>query len=298
MRKITVLLLCALLCGCMVMTASAYYTQGGLYFTIDNGSITIVGAQDIGREVTVPAAIAGYPVNTIASGAFPSSSVIKVVNLPDSVTTVELGAFAVGIQVNFNYNQNTTPPASSEPSESTPPSATGPSGSTPPSETGPSGSTPPSATGPSESTPPASTAPSTGGSTNEIILPGGNASDSTTAPTVPQQTTKPVTEPTTPSAGVELVEADSNVDAELSFEELSEDSDEPLQPDSAENAPPAAQGTDTLAATAPNQEPDESSTAMILEAIFDLMPKALIVIGVLAVAAIGVTAAVILIKRK
>ena len=40
--------------------------------------------------------------NTVAKGAFADSSYVKTVNLPDTITTVEEGAFAAGITVNYN----------------------------------------------------------------------------------------------------------------------------------------------------------------------------------------------------
>ena len=97
-----------------VASASTVYTEGALYYTIADESITITGYFGRDEVVTVPASIAGIPVNTIAKGAFTGSSAVRVVDLPDTITTVEEGAFASGITVNYNSNivqpDDPTPP--------------------------------------------------------------------------------------------------------------------------------------------------------------------------------------------
>ena len=80
------------------------YTEGTLYYIIDDESITITGCFGKDANVTVPASIAGIPVNTIATGAFADNDYIKTVNLPDTIMTVQEGAFDDGITVNFNSN--------------------------------------------------------------------------------------------------------------------------------------------------------------------------------------------------
>ena len=84
--------------------AETVYTESALNYTIADESITITGYFGKDEEVTIPASIAGIPVNTVAKGAFADSSYVKTVNLPDTITTVEEGAFAAGITVNYNSN--------------------------------------------------------------------------------------------------------------------------------------------------------------------------------------------------
>ena len=80
------------------------YTEGTLYYTINNDSITITGCFGKNTVITVPASIAGYPVNTIASGAFSSNAYLEELNLPDTITKIESGAIADGIKVIYNCN--------------------------------------------------------------------------------------------------------------------------------------------------------------------------------------------------
>ena len=86
--------------------AATVYTEGALNYTIEDGSISITNYFGKDASVTVPASIAGTPVNTIAKGAFANNDNVKTVNLPDTITTVEEGAFAAGITVNYNSNVN------------------------------------------------------------------------------------------------------------------------------------------------------------------------------------------------
>ena len=80
------------------------YTEGTLYYTIGNDSITIVGCFGKKEEITVPAMIAGYPVNTIAKGAFTDNKYLKKLNLPDTISKVEEGAIPEGLKVIYNAN--------------------------------------------------------------------------------------------------------------------------------------------------------------------------------------------------
>lgn len=116
MKKLIPLLLALVMALSLtaVASASTVYTEGALYYTIADESITITGYFGRDEVVTVPASIAGIPVNTIAKGAFTGSSAVRVVDLPDTITTVEEGAFAAGITVNYNSNivqpDDPTPP--------------------------------------------------------------------------------------------------------------------------------------------------------------------------------------------
>lgn len=116
MKKLIPLLLALVMALSLtaVASASTVYTEGALYYTIADESITITGYFGRDEVVTVPASIAGIPVNTIAKGAFTGNSAARVVDLPDTITTVEEGAFAAGITVNYNSNivqpDDPTPP--------------------------------------------------------------------------------------------------------------------------------------------------------------------------------------------
>ena len=67
------------------------YTEGYFYYTVADESVTITGYFGREAEVTVPSSIAGYPVNSIAEGAFAGSSATTV-HLPDTVSYVADGA--------------------------------------------------------------------------------------------------------------------------------------------------------------------------------------------------------------
>lgn len=111
MKKRIILGLLALLlaAGCIgtLRTARAddtIYTEGTLYYKIINESITITGCFGKDEEVTVPAMIAGIPVNTIGTGAFWENEYIKKLNLPDTISKIEKDAIADWIYVIYNAN--------------------------------------------------------------------------------------------------------------------------------------------------------------------------------------------------
>ena len=231
-RKLMRILLAALLAvglvGASAPTARAddtVYTEGTLYYTIANESITITGCFGRDAEVHVPAMIAGIPVNTIASGAFANNEYVKTVYRPDTISKVEPGAFGEGVRVIYNANTDhpqDTPtdlilglltPAASDPPEPTDPPAE-PEPTDPPAE---------------QTQPPAgpTATPVTGSSTGEI-------DDGTPAPTKAATTPKPTTaggsaaqatatptpasiEPEVLEDGTEIAEVDvdlSNIDDE------------------------------------------------------------------------------------
>ena len=103
MKKLIPVLLSLLMALAVVVPAfaDAVYTEGALHYTIADESITITGYFGKDAAVTVPASIAGIPVNTIAKGAFTGNDNVKTVDLPDTITAVEEGAFASGITVNY-----------------------------------------------------------------------------------------------------------------------------------------------------------------------------------------------------
>lgn len=123
MKKLIPVLLSLLMALAMTATALAatVYTEGALHYTIADESITITGYFGKDAAVTVPASIAGIPVNIIAKGAFTGNDNVKTVDLPDTITSVEEGAFASGITVNYNSNVNGgNTPDDSKPDDSKP----------------------------------------------------------------------------------------------------------------------------------------------------------------------------------
>ncbi len=123
MKKTIALLLMLFLLASVSVAAFAggtVYTEGTMYFTIGDETITIVGCFGKNESITVPNSIGGIPVNTIASGAFAGNKYLKTVYLPDTITTVEGGAFGGGVAVVYNYNVTepiATPPAVEEDEE-------------------------------------------------------------------------------------------------------------------------------------------------------------------------------------
>ena len=81
--------------------------DGYFRYTVSDQSVTIIAYTGRDSEVTVPSMIGGYPVNTIAAGAFARNSAVKTIYLPDCITTIEAGAFAAGQTV--VYSADTTP---------------------------------------------------------------------------------------------------------------------------------------------------------------------------------------------
>lgn len=84
----------------------ADYTEGCFLYTINNGAVTITKYFGDEETVWVPASIAGYPVSTIAAGAFVDTSA-KNLRLPDTVMTVEAGAVSSDMSLVYNANTGT-----------------------------------------------------------------------------------------------------------------------------------------------------------------------------------------------
>ena len=104
MKKLTAILSALVLILSVTPAAFAtVYSEGYFKYTIADESITITEYFGSEETVTVPAMIAGIPVNTIASGAF-SGSGIKELNLPDTITSIENGAIDAGVVINYNSN--------------------------------------------------------------------------------------------------------------------------------------------------------------------------------------------------
>ena len=86
----------------------ADYIYGYLRYIVEDESVIITGYYGDESVVTVPAMIGGNPVNTIASGAFAGSGVTAVY-LPDTIMSVEGGAFGPGQAVVYNSYSMTAP---------------------------------------------------------------------------------------------------------------------------------------------------------------------------------------------
>ena len=103
MRKLrTTLLLVVLLSFLPLLTVHAgdAYVHGYFRYTVEDKSVTITDYFGDEEEVTIPGMIAGNPVNVIKSGAFADSEA-KIIHLPDTIMTVEEGAFSLGQTVYF-----------------------------------------------------------------------------------------------------------------------------------------------------------------------------------------------------
>lgn len=104
-----VALLLSLFSGSYALAAGPTYTEGGMYYVIeDNGSITITDYFGNEDTVEIPALIGGHPVSSIAEGAFRNNAPDTVV-LPETVTNVSSGAFGSGITVVYPEKSEVEP---------------------------------------------------------------------------------------------------------------------------------------------------------------------------------------------
>ena len=78
------------------------YVHGYFRYTVADDSVTITAYTGDEEVVTIPSMIAGNPVNTIASGAFSGAEHTTTVYLPDTIMTVESGAFSAVQSVVFS----------------------------------------------------------------------------------------------------------------------------------------------------------------------------------------------------
>ena len=92
----------ALLVLCLSVTAFADFAHGYLRYIVGDGSVTVTHYVGQEETVTVPAMIGGNPVNTIASGAFTDAESVMAIVLPETVTSVEEGAFGAWQSVVYN----------------------------------------------------------------------------------------------------------------------------------------------------------------------------------------------------
>ena len=63
-------------------------------YEVEDGKVTVTRYTGAGGDVVVPDEIDGYPVNRIGSYAFQYDSNLTSVTLPNSLTTISVGAFA------------------------------------------------------------------------------------------------------------------------------------------------------------------------------------------------------------
>ncbi len=99
-RRLSVCLLALLLSAGLTVAVRADYIHGYFRYTVEDESVTITAYTGHETVVTVPAMIAGCPVNAIAPGAFSGSGAAEI-RLPDTVLRVEDGAFGTGQNVVF-----------------------------------------------------------------------------------------------------------------------------------------------------------------------------------------------------
>lgn len=103
MKKYIVALCMILLMSFTNFITTMAYTEGYFEYEVSDQSVTITGYFGKETEVTVPSAIAGNPVNTIAKGAFMDTPV-KTLNLPDTIMTIESGAIDINVKVVYDSN--------------------------------------------------------------------------------------------------------------------------------------------------------------------------------------------------
>ena len=101
MKKKTLLLMALFCLLSLCNPVFADYIHGYFGYTIADESVTITAYHGKENVVTVPAMIGSYPVNVIASGAF-SNTDVTTIYLPDTIMSVEGGAFGPGQAVIYN----------------------------------------------------------------------------------------------------------------------------------------------------------------------------------------------------
>ncbi len=72
--------------------ATVQETDGGIYYTVQDGAVTVEGFHAAGTIMRVPAEIDGFPVRYVAERACYGDKVLTEVHLPDTI--VSIGEFA------------------------------------------------------------------------------------------------------------------------------------------------------------------------------------------------------------
>jgi hypothetical protein len=211
MKKL-LLFLCVISLLAVLPAAAAdeqVYTEGYFYYTVSDQSITIVGYFGNEAIVTVPASIAGIPVNAVGPNAFAGTSV-QILYLPDTIR--ELGENATGTADVRFIGQPTPEPQAAESPEHHDTGTQTPTGTATAAPTGAGeeigGAEPPAEAGtnpPSVTEQPTETAPS-GSEHNETPAPAAEAADPSAsgepvttaepeAASAPEATVKPAEQP-------------------------------------------------------------------------------------------------------
>lgn len=74
--------------------AAVKETDSGIFYSIENGEVTIEGFNDVGDTMKIPSEIEGMPVRYIASHACRGNTVLTEVRLPSTLISVGEFAFA------------------------------------------------------------------------------------------------------------------------------------------------------------------------------------------------------------
>lgn len=98
---LSLLLICI---STITVFAEDIYGHGYFEYKLNDGGIEIVNYLGNEEEIYVPYDIASYPVYKISKGAFINCEATKTIYLPDTVTSIEEGAFREDIKLEFNYN--------------------------------------------------------------------------------------------------------------------------------------------------------------------------------------------------
>ncbi len=106
-KRITLLLAVLLLALALPSAVWADNIHGSFRYTIKDASVTITAYYGNETEVVVPAMIGTYPVNAVKAGVFKGGPAEKIY-LPDSIMTIEEGAFSPGQSV-FYYSNGSEP---------------------------------------------------------------------------------------------------------------------------------------------------------------------------------------------
>lgn len=97
-KKIISLIICIAMVLSVVQIvayADTLNLSGDYYYTVENGTATIMGYDNvIIEEVTLPSEIGGYPVTRIGDGAFANNNIITKITIPEGVLSIGASAFA------------------------------------------------------------------------------------------------------------------------------------------------------------------------------------------------------------
>ncbi len=300
MKKCLVMLLVLIVLASIPVTAFAdntVYTEGTLYYTIGDETITIVGCFGKKEVIYVPNNIGGIPVNTIASGAFTGNKYLKTLYLPDTISTVEGGAIGGGISVVYNYNTENPSGTPTDLIQGTAPE-------TVPAEEGAIQSTPEPESGTQpeqgQGTGTPAQEPVTEVSSGTETL-GGSAPVSGTGGTAVPQGGGGIPATTTVEGTGEVIVGDTISEGDVS---LFDSSDEPIGlPDDAETEPAeqtAPAGTEADQTKAPAEEPTATAAPAAQEVSREAeSPRArLLIIVILALALVAVVVIAVATKGK